>query len=315
MSVRKVLALGALIVLVIPRVVLAEFKAPTTAPADRAALGAVLVNVLEYPPREIGPPIRVLLDKGADPNVRAGREASTPLHALMGAARRPGEARAVLEAANFLLRHGADPSIRNAEGQTPLALARQLDESTFKTDLLGLLQKPPTDREKPAPPLDVKGVKIALNDCVWNVIQYPPDDAAVLIECLLRVGADPRSDAGIGDVLLHGLAFNCGNTWTVSKNDWRRAAVALLKAGADVNGQSAGDGRTPLDDAVHTTALNAQYGHSGTAEFEMIQFLLDHGADPSIRDKAGKTASDGAAEIKDDQIRKRVLDLLNKKRD
>jgi ankyrin repeat protein len=318
MSVRTVAALVAMIVLACPRLMLAEAEAPTTAPADRRALSVVLLNVLEYSSQGVNSPVTVLLERGADPNVRARKGGHTPLHVLIGsaagAAKRPAQARDFLQAAGLLLRHGADPSLRDGEGKSSLDLAGKLDESAFRTDLLGLLQKPAASGAKVAPPLDAKAARLALNDCAWNVIQYPPDDAAILIECLLKVGADPRSSEGVGDVLLHGLAFNCGNTWTVSNNDWRRAAVALVKAGADVNGRAANDGGTPLDDAVHTAAMNAEYGYSNTAAFGMVQFLVEHGADPAIRDKGGKTASDHAAEIKDAGVKQRLLDLLGKKR-
>ena len=70
----------------------------------------------------------------------------------------------------------------------------------------------------------------------------------------------------------------------------------------------------PLISAVETAALNAKYGHPGKEEIEMIRFLLDHGADPSIRNRDGKTAADLAGEIKDAQARKSILDLLASKK-
>lgn len=62
-----------------------------------------------------------------------------------------------------------------------------------------------------------------------------------------------------------------------------RMAIALLRAGADVNAKQ-NSGFTPLQEA----AIN------GNAE--LIGILLEHGADESARNDAGKTAADLAEE-------------------
>lgn len=159
---------------------------------------------------------------------------------------------------------------------------------------------------------DVRSVALDLNQCVANIIEYPPDDAAVLIDCLLKAGADPHEGMGTGPMLLGSLAFNSGNTWAVSSNDWRHAAAALLTAGADVNGVRGG--RTPLDDAVETAALNAEYHHSTPNEIEMVKFLIENGADPTIKDPQGKTARDRAAKIADEKVRQELLDSMDNAR-
>ena len=60
-------------------------------------------------------------------------------------------------------------------------------------------------------------------------------------------------------------------------------ARSLLAAGADVN-LAQQDGVTPLHEAAH----------NGRAD--LVQLLLDHGADPSARDGKGRTARDFATE-------------------
>jgi uncharacterized protein len=60
--------------------------------------------------------VRLLLDKGADPNAK-GQSGSTPLHTVGFT----GD-RASLE---LLLKHRADPEIKNNDGKTPADLARE----------------------------------------------------------------------------------------------------------------------------------------------------------------------------------------------
>jgi ankyrin repeat protein len=57
-----------------------------------------------------------LLEQGADPNVTSYEIQETPLHKIAGSGGNAATAR-------LLLDHGADASIRNAEGKTPYALA------------------------------------------------------------------------------------------------------------------------------------------------------------------------------------------------
>lgn len=262
-----------------------------------------------------------LLAAGADVNQKTkggGAKDQTPLHVLADAASEAQStskaAQFMVKAAEFFVQHGADPSIRDADGKTPLDLVANVSESPLKKELTELFSHPPV-RVKAAPVtrpalIDARSVTLDLNQCALNVIEYPPDDAATLIDCLLKAGADPHDGMGIGEALLGSLAFNAGNTWQVSKNDWRHAAAALIKAGADVN--RARGGTTPLDEAIETAALNAEYHHSTPNEIGMAQFLMENGADPSIKDPQGQTARDRAAKIADGKVRQELLDLMDK---
>jgi ankyrin repeat protein len=69
-------------------------------------------------PAELGLGLRWLLDHGADPNVRCGREQETALHV---AARRGQDA----EVVRLLLDHGADIQARRGDGRTAWLLARR----------------------------------------------------------------------------------------------------------------------------------------------------------------------------------------------
>ena len=77
-----------------------------------------------------GAKVRVLLDHGADPNVRDG-VGRTPLHLL--AARGAGR-----DAIRALARAGADPMARDDAGHTPLDYARRSRRRTAERELLKL---------------------------------------------------------------------------------------------------------------------------------------------------------------------------------
>jgi ankyrin repeat protein len=62
-----------------------------------------------------------------------------------------------------------------------------------------------------------------------------------------------------------------------------RALADLLDADRDAPHRTASDGETPLH-------LAAAFGHK-----DAVELLLDHGADPSVRDREGRTPAELAA--------------------
>jgi thiol-disulfide isomerase/thioredoxin len=98
-----------------------------------------------------------------------------------------------------------------------------------------------------------------------------------------------RDWAGIIKLAEEGENVNVGNKWKETPLHWSsmpeqpqpKAIKALLKAGADVNSLDE-DGCTPLMWAAHNN-------HE-----ENIKLLLEAGADPAIKDKAGRRAREHA---------------------
>ncbi len=84
---------------------------------------------------------------------------------------------------------------------------------------------------------------------------------------LLAAGADPTAKAGREGPLVCVVA-SAGH-WDV--------VLALVRAGADVNARSKNLEFTPLHDAVHT------------GDLDLVQALLDLGADPTMRNAWGET--------------------------
>ena len=63
-------------------------------------------------------------------------------------------------------------------------------------------------------------------------------------------------------------------------------AALLVAAGANVNAKDSLSGKSPLH---HAMACKAKRGNQ-----EVVQFLIDHGADVNARDNAGMTPLDYA---------------------
>src|SRR5688500_840547 len=105
----------------------------------------------------------------------------------------------------------------------------------------------------------------------------PADQEARLIEALKR-GADIHaSDKNGVTALHHAVRFRSPT-----------AVKVLIEHGADVNRACRRNGSTPLHRAVTQTGAPGTAGRAQAAR-EIIELLLEAGADPSIANKAGKT--------------------------
>lgn len=83
----------------------------------------------------------------------------------------------------------------------------------------------------------------------------------------------------------------------------REAVETLLEHGAAVNQQCTRSGSTALHRAVTSTGAPGTAGKGAEAR-RIIAILLRHGADPSIRNRAGKTAADY---VRDAEVRKLLV--------
>jgi ankyrin repeat protein len=98
--------------------------------------------------------------------------------------------------------------------------------------------------------------------CLLLAVESDDSASAAIVEQLIKAGADIRKTGTNGWTPLH-MAANCGHI---------EKAKILIQAGAEVNRQTDIDGGN--------TAL-MEAARSGNAE--MVQLLLDHGADPSVK--------------------------------
>jgi ankyrin repeat protein len=101
------------------------------------------------------------------------------------------------------------------------------------------------------------------------------------IEALLDAGADiHETDKNGVTALHHAVRFRSPT-----------AVATLLERGANVNQVCKRSGSTPLHRAVTSTGAPGTAGRQAEAR-QIIELLLQHGADPSIRNKNGKVPAD-----------------------
>jgi ankyrin repeat protein len=159
-----------------------------------------------------------------------------------------------------LIARGADPNVKNNDGETPLAQAVQRNQPEA---LKALLEGGANPNER------LKDGSTPLNLAIER-------NMPGILEALLAGGADATTVDDRLQTTLHRAAWH------------RRAALVgcLLRYGANP-AVSDEVGKTPLHLCVRYA------GHDNTDEIvSIIQLLADHGADVSARDQKGRTTLD-----------------------
>ncbi|HEY3966845.1 MAG TPA: ankyrin repeat domain-containing protein [Planctomycetaceae bacterium] len=194
---------------------------------------------------------RVLLQRGADVNARSddGRTA------LSIAASRSGS----LAVVSILLDAGADPSVKSPSYKGPLTPLREAAEVGDEAVVRLLIER--GANVKSAGPLPLIGALIA-NDAGCVDLLIPSADRATLSMALASLGPPLGNPAGFGNAKL---------------------IQRLLDHGADVNAGGPG-GRSILMNLANSDSLPV----------ETVAALIDRGADANARTKAGQTALDFA---------------------
>lgn len=193
-----------------------------------------------------------LLKAGADPNIAVnlgaagGMDMGSRRVSLLSVAEDG-------EMTEILVKGGADPNRKDANGETPLARAVLNGDADLVEALLDVganVDSPLADGQTP--------LRFAVS--TGNV---------AVIQALLEGGADPNREDSNGATALHEAAAN-PNAAAVS---------VLLKAKASVDSRSH-NGTTPL-------MVAAAEGYVGP-----LRVLLENGADPNLKNEAGMTALD-----------------------
>jgi len=108
-----------------------------------------------------------------------------------------------------------------------------------------------------------------------------PKSQRAAIKALLKAGADiQETDKNGVTPLHHAVRFRSP-----------AAVETLLRLGANVNQACKRSGSTPLHRAVTSTGAPSTSGKNDEVR-EIIEILLQYGADPAIKNKNGKTPAD-----------------------
>jgi ankyrin repeat protein len=190
----------------------------------------------------------------------------------------------------YLLEHGADPNIANEGGWTPLYIAtdnRNIeggDYPTRKPDmdhleyielLLAAHANPNLRMRSSTETRTVFTHQWLLEEGATPFLRAAQSGDVALMKLLLEHGADPKI-ATVYNVtplmVAAGIGWVEGVTYEWSQDSNVAAVEMLLGLGADVNAQDNLDGRTALMGAAHK------------GRTEVIQLLVDHGADLAAHD-------------------------------
>ena len=163
------------------------------------------------------------------------------------------------QAAAMLIRAGADPNIVDVNGRTPLMSA----VSNKNKVIINMLLNAGAAINFQSKDYGATALESALS---WPDLE--------IIKTLLKAAANPNLQDKWGRAVLdRSLNYYGGPS----------VAKLLIKYGANPNLQNNG-GETPL---MHAAALGY---------VDVVEFFLAHGADPTIRNKKGQSASDLARE-------------------
>lgn len=218
--------------------------------------------------------LELLLRNGATASCKFGALQRQPLHivaSLGGRLQSERQQKLVIES---LIHFGADINAADLHGNTPLMYAaRALCPRTFKL----LLEDFGASIEKDGP----------FNSCGFSVLHMAVIQLSGLRERRRDISSDGTIDGGYGHHLIHqslGLRFDARGYDRCTK-----IVEAAIQAGSDINHMDRG-GNTVLHHAFSFLDTCVKVNKKRMKSF--IAFLIEVGADESLRNSHGKLAKD-----------------------
>jgi ankyrin repeat protein len=225
--------------------------------------------------------VKTLVDAGADVNKRSEFGWTALLVATQNRYYKIGV---------YLLDHGADPNIANEGGWTPLYIATDnrnieggdyptrkpdMDHLDFIKRLLAAHANPNLRMRSSTETRTVFTHQWLLEEGATPFLRAAQSGDIVLLKLLLEHGADPNisTESKVTPLMVaSGIGWVQGVTYEWSPQQTLETVKLLLDLGADVNAQDVLDGRTALMGAAHK------------GRNDVVELLVQHGADLSLRD-------------------------------
>jgi len=245
--------------------------------------------------------VELLLQAGADPNVVEPDRIQYNTSGIYGNRVTPlwlAVERQQPSIVQLLLKFKADPNDSRAGGR-PVLFGLQFSDESSATNILELLlgagaKVDARDTTPPAPGPRIGGPRDEPDRGFNRTLLHMAvkEDNAAAVEILLRHGADPNARDSFEDTSLHWAA----NRWLLPKNDSLRPRP--FRGGGGGGGGGFGNG------------LADQQPKSQLADQRIFELLLDHHADPNVRNDDGDTPLGMVTHLKDDPSAGLVAGLL-----
>ena len=198
-----------------------------------------------------------------------------------------------------LIEAGFSSEAQDKEGNTALHLAAEHNHSGIALALIGAGASLEARTNEGLTPLHLAAIRS-------SSLNSRQRGATTIVMALLKAGADPNVGSGSGTAQAQTHRGWTPLHYAVSRNYGPGTVTALLEAGADPNAKGSSDmtplhlaalrGRHPAGSAIRAI-LTFGYGLADDARFngasvDIVEALLEHGADPLATNQSGKRPLD-----------------------